>query len=98
MTSTPQKYLLLQRSSQRMRSAGHAARIIGIRNACKSLVGTLKRTRSLGCLRHSWKDTCNIKFYLEIVPEDVDRMHLIEDRIQYRAELNAVRDLRGTFY
>jgi hypothetical protein len=68
-------------TSRRMRWMGHVARIGEMRNAYKILVGKPEGKRPLGRLRHKWE--VNIRVVLkEIVWEDVDWMHLAQDKDQ----------------
>jgi hypothetical protein len=72
--------------SWRMRWAGQVARMGGMRNAYKILVGKPERKRPLGRPRRTWED--NIKIYIgERGWEDVDR---IQDRDQQRVLVNTV--------
>jgi hypothetical protein len=64
-----------------------------IKNEYNILVGKPDGKRSLGIPRHRWED--NIRMDLrEIGWEGVDRMHLAEDRDQWRALVNTVMNLQ----
>jgi hypothetical protein len=77
--------------SRRMRWAGHVARMGKMRNACKILVGKLEGP--LGRPRRKWKD--NIKMNLrQIEWEGMDWIHVDRDRVQWRAVVNTVMNLR----
>jgi hypothetical protein len=79
--------------SRRMRWAGHVARMGEKRNAFRILVGKPERKRPLGRPRRRWVD--NIKMDLrEIGWDDVDWIHLAQDRDQWRALVNTVLSLR----
>jgi transcription termination factor 2 len=79
--------------ARRVRWAGHVARIGEVRGAYNILVGRPEGRRPLGRPRRRWKD--NIKMNLrEIVFEDVDWIHLAQDRDRWRAVVNTVMNLR----
>jgi hypothetical protein len=79
--------------SRRMRWVGHIARVGKLRNAYKIFVGKYEGKRSLGKPRRIWED--NIRMGLkEIGWEDVDWMHVAEDRDRWRAVVNTVMNLR----
>jgi hypothetical protein len=59
--------------------AGHVARTVEKRNACRILIGNLERKRLLGRPRLRWED--NIKMYLrETEWDDMDWIDLAQDR------------------
>jgi hypothetical protein len=59
----------------------YVVRIAKIRNLCKVLAKKTERNILLGRSRHRWKD--NIKMDLkEIGSENVDSIHLAQDRTQ----------------
>jgi hypothetical protein len=54
-----------------------------LRNACKTMIGKSKGKRPLGRNTHRWED--NIRMDLsEIQWEDVDWIHVAQDRDQWR--------------
>jgi hypothetical protein len=64
-----------------------------MRNLFKILVGKPKGKRSSGKINCIWKD--NIRMELkEICCEDVDWIHLAQDKDQWRALVNTVMNLR----
>jgi hypothetical protein len=79
--------------SRRMRWAGHVACMKMITNAFKMFVGRPEGKRSLrrpGC---KWED--NIKRDLrKIVLEDVDWIHLTQNRDQWQAPVKMVMNLQ----
>jgi hypothetical protein len=65
--------------SGRKKWVGHVAHMGKMRNAYKTLVGKREGKKSLRRPRHRWKD--NIKMDLkETECDDVDRIHLVQDR------------------
>jgi hypothetical protein len=63
------------------------------RNACRILVGNPEGKRLLGRPRRRWVD--NIKIYLrEIGWDGMDWIDLAQDKDQWRALVNAVKNLR----
>jgi hypothetical protein len=64
-----------------------------MRNAHKILVGKLEWWTLLGRPRRGWEDNI-IKHLWEVGSEDVDWMHLAQDRDQWRAVVNMVMNLR----
>jgi hypothetical protein len=79
--------------SMRMGWAGHVARMGKKRNGYKILVGKYEGKRPPGRPRHRWED--NITMYFRVIEwEDEDWKHPIPDRVQWRALVNVVMDLR----
>jgi hypothetical protein len=73
-----------------MREAGHVACTKEMRNAYKILVWTTQGKRPLE--KFGWED--NIKTNLkETDCESVDRVHLAQNRVQWWALLNIVKNL-----
>jgi hypothetical protein len=79
--------------SRRMRWAGHVARIGAMRNEYKILVGKPEGKRPLGRPRCPWKDNIRIDIR-EIEWEGVYWMHRAQDRVQWRALVHTVTNLR----
>jgi hypothetical protein len=79
--------------SRRMRWAGHVARMGEGRGAYRVLVGRPKGKRPLGRPRHRWED--NIKMDLgEIGIDGSNWIQLAQDRVQWRAFVNTMMNLR----
>jgi hypothetical protein len=79
--------------ARRMKWVGHVARMGDVRGACNILVGKPEGRRPLGRPRRRWED--NIKMDLwHIRFGDVDRIHLAQDRVRWRALVNTVMSLR----
>jgi hypothetical protein len=79
--------------SRRMRWAGHVARMGEERGVYRVLVGRPEWKRPLGRPRHRWED--NIKMDLrEIGIDGANWIQLAQDRIQWRAFVNTVMNLR----
>jgi hypothetical protein len=79
--------------SRRMRWAGNVARAGEGRGAYKVLVGRPEGKRPLGRPRRRWED--NIKMDLrEIGIDGVNCIRLAQDRVQWRAFVNTVMNLR----
>jgi hypothetical protein len=79
--------------SRRMRWAGHVARMGEGRCVYRVLVGRPEGKRPLGRPRRMWED--NIKIHLR--ETGIDRanwIHLAQDRVQWRAVVNTVINLR----
>jgi len=74
--------------SRRMRWVGHVAYTGEMRNAY-----TFWSERPHRRPRHKWKDNTGMDL-VEIEWEDVDWMHLAQDRDQWRAPMNTVMNLR----
>jgi ribosome biogenesis protein Nip4 len=72
---------------------GHVEHMGEVRGAYNILVGRPEGRRQLERPRHRWED--NIKMDLrEIGFEDVDWIHLAQDRDRWWAVVNAVMNLR----
>jgi hypothetical protein len=79
--------------SRRMRWAGHVARMGEGRDAYRVLVGRPESKRPLGRPRRSWED--NIKMDLrEIGIDGANWIRLAQDRVQWRAFVNTMMNLR----
>jgi hypothetical protein len=79
--------------SRRMRWAGHVARMGKGRDVHRILVGRPEGKRPLGRPRHMWED--NIKMDLREIGIDVANwIQLAQDRVQWRACVNTVMNLR----
>ncbi|KAJ4435738.1 hypothetical protein ANN_18355 [Periplaneta americana] len=80
-------------SKQRLRWAGHVARMGESRNAYRMLVGRPDGKRPLGRPRRRWED--NIKMDLRVVGyDDREWINLAQDRDQWRAYVKATMNLR----
>jgi hypothetical protein len=77
--------------SRRMRWAGHVAHMGEGRGVYRRLVGRPKEKRPLGRRRRKWKD--NIKMDLIEIGID-DWIQLAQDRVQWRAFVDTVMNLR----
>jgi hypothetical protein len=78
---------------RRMWWAGHVARMGEGRGVYRVLVGRPEDKRPLGRPRHRWED--NIKMELrEIGIHGVNWIQLAQDRVQWRAFVNTVMNLR----
>jgi hypothetical protein len=79
--------------SRKMRWAGHVARMGEGRGVYRILVGRPEGKRPLGRPRRRWED--NIKLDLrEIGIDGTNWIRLAQDRVQWRACVNTVIDLR----
>jgi hypothetical protein len=79
--------------ARRMRWAGHVERMGEVRGAYNMLVGRAEGRRPLGRPRRRWED--NMKMDLrEIGFENVDWIHLAQDRDRWRAVVNTVMNLQ----
>jgi hypothetical protein len=79
--------------SRRMRWAGYVAHMGEGRGVYRDLVGRPEGKRPLGRPRRRWED--NIKMGLrEIGIDDVNWIRLAQDRVQWRAFVNTVMNLR----
>jgi hypothetical protein len=76
-----------------MRWAGHVARVREGRGVYRALDGRPERKRPLGRPRHRWEE--NIKVDLrEIGISGANWIQMAQDRIQWRAFVNTVMNLR----
>jgi hypothetical protein len=76
-----------------MRWAGHVERMGEGKNAYRVLVGRPEGKRPLGRHRRRWED--NIKMDLgEIGIDGANCIRLVQDRVQWRAFVNTVMNLR----
>jgi hypothetical protein len=73
--------------SKRMRWAGNVARMGDTRSIYKILVGKLGRKRPRGRRRCRWEDNSRIDLG-EIGGENVDWIHVVQDRDQWWALVN----------
>jgi hypothetical protein len=79
--------------SRRLRWAGHVARMGERRGVYRVLVGRPEWKRSLGRQRRLWED--NIKMVLrETGIDGTNLIRLIQDRVQWRAFVDTVMNLR----
>jgi hypothetical protein len=78
--------------SRRMRWAGHVARMGDGRGVYKVLVGRPEGKRPLGRPRRRWED--DIKIDSEIWIDGANWIRLAQDRVQWRACVNTVMNLR----
>jgi hypothetical protein len=79
--------------SRRMKWAGHVARMGRGRGAYRVLVGRPEGKRPLGRPKSRWED--NIKLDLrEIEIDGANWIRLAQDRVQWRAFVNTVMNLR----
>jgi hypothetical protein len=79
--------------SRRMRWSGHVARMGEGSGVCRVLVGRPEGKRPLGRPRRRWED--NMKMDLrEIGIDVVNWIQLGQDRVQWRACVNTVMNLR----
>jgi hypothetical protein len=79
--------------SRRMRWAGHVARMGEGRGVYRVLVGRPEGRKPLGRLRRRWED--NIKMDVGVIGMDgANWIRLAQDRVQRRASVNTVMNLR----
>jgi hypothetical protein len=78
---------------RRLRWAGHVARVGEMRNVYKMLLRNPERKRPLGRSRRRCEDNIRIDLR-EIRWEDVNWMHLDQDRDQWRTAVKTVMKLR----
>jgi hypothetical protein len=79
--------------SRRMRWAGHVAQMGEKQNAYRILVEKIEGKRLLGRPRRRWVDNIKIDV-IQIVWDDVDWIDLAQDRVQWRALVNTVMNIR----
>jgi hypothetical protein len=79
--------------SRRMRWAGHVARMGEVRDVYRVLVGRSEGKRPLGRPRHRWEDNIKMDFG-EIGIDGANWIRLAQDRVQWRAFVNTVMNLR----
>jgi hypothetical protein len=79
--------------SRRMRWAGHVARMVEKRNACRLLVGKQEGRRPLGRARRRWVDSIRMDLG-EVEWGDADWVGLAQDRNRWRALVNSVLNVR----
>jgi hypothetical protein len=77
-----------------MRWVRDVANMREIRNAYNILVGKPEGGRPLGRPRHRWEDSIRMDLR-EILWEDVDWIHLAQDRDQCWAPVNTAMNLRA---
>jgi hypothetical protein len=80
--------------SRRMRWAGHVARMGEGRGVYSVLVGRPEGKRLLGRPRRRWED--NIKMDLRKMIDGANWIRLAQDRVQWRAFVGTVMNLRVT--
>jgi hypothetical protein len=79
--------------SRRMRWMGHVARVGEGRGVYRALIGRPEGKRPLGRPKRMWGD--NIKMVLrEIGIDGANWIRLAQDRVQWRAFVNTVMDIR----
>jgi hypothetical protein len=78
--------------SVKMKQVGHVADVRGLRNACGILVTKAELKRTLGKPRHEWGNNIKMEFK-EIVSEDMEWIHLLQDVIHWQAVVNMVMTL-----
>jgi hypothetical protein len=79
--------------SRRMRWAGHVARMGEGRDAYRVLVGRPEGKRPLGRPRRRWEDSIKMDLR-EIGIDGANWIRLAQDRVQWRAFVNTVMNLR----
>jgi hypothetical protein len=80
-------------NSRRMRWAGHVSCINVMENASKILVGNPEGNGPLGRPSHRWENNSRLNLR-EIGGEDVDWIHLAQDRDQWWAGVNTVVNIQ----
>jgi hypothetical protein len=91
LCSSPNIVMVIK--SRRMRWSGHVARREEGRMVCRVLIGRPEGKRPLGRLKRMWED--NIKMDLrEIGLDGANWIQLAQDRVQWRACVNTVMNLR----
>jgi hypothetical protein len=78
--------------SSMMRWARHVERM-GMMKCIQYFYWKACRERPLGRPEHKWEDNIRMDFR-EIGRKGVDRMHLVQDRVQWRAFVKTVMNLR----
>jgi len=84
---------LLRQQIKEMRSAGHAARRGGLRKAYKMLIRKSEGNRPLGTSAHGLENNINMNLKATAC-ENMEWMHLAQDREQWRALTHTVMTLR----
>jgi hypothetical protein len=79
--------------SRRMRGAGYVTRMGEGRGVYRVLVGRPEGKRPLGRPRHRWEDNINMDLR-EIGIDGANWIRLAQDRVQWRAYVNTVVNLR----
>jgi hypothetical protein len=79
--------------SRSMRWAGHVARMREGRSVYRVLVGRTERKRPLGRPRRRWEDNIKMDFR-EIGIDGANWIRLAQDRVQWRAFVDTVMNLR----
>jgi hypothetical protein len=79
--------------SRRMRWAGHVARMGEGRGVYRVLVGRPEGKRPLRRPRRRWEDNIKMDFR-EVGIDGVNWIQLVQDRVQWRACVNTVMNLR----
>jgi hypothetical protein len=79
--------------SRRMRRAGHVARMGEGRSVYMVLVGRPEGNRPLGRPRRRWEDNIKMDFR-EIGIDGANLIQLAQDKVQWRACVNTVMNLR----
>ncbi|KAJ4443775.1 hypothetical protein ANN_05553 [Periplaneta americana] len=83
-----------ENASQRLRWAGHVARMGESRNAYRVLVGRSEGKRPLRRPRRRWEDSIKMDLR-EVGYDDRDWLNLAQDRDRWRAYVRAAMNLRG---
>jgi hypothetical protein len=79
--------------SRKMRWSRHVARVREMRSVYRIFIGKPEGKRPLARPRRRWED--NVRKYLEEIDcEDMDWIHLAQDRNRWRAVVNTVMNLR----
>jgi hypothetical protein len=79
--------------SRRMRWAGHVARMREGRGVYRVLVGRPEGKRPLGRPRRRWEDNIKVDL-MEIGIDGANWIQLAQDRVQWRAFVNTMMNLR----
>jgi hypothetical protein len=80
--------------SRRIRWAGHVARMGKGRSVYRVLVGRPKGKRPLGRPRRRWEDNIKMDLLRGIEIDGGNWIQLAQDRVQWRACVNTVMNLR----